>query len=91
MDIRNCKMCATVAEEMDVSVAQIRQWVREERLQFAEGSATDITCESCGRPINTGRFCAHCKEHMMKELGSAYSQPKAEADKQDKVRMHYLK
>lgn len=82
----------TVAEEMDVSVAQIRQWVREERLQFAEGSVTDITCESCGQPINTGRYCARCKEHMVKELGNAYHHDaKDEEHKQDRVRMHYLK
>ena len=61
-----------VSEAMEVSIGQIRQWVKEERLQFAEGSVTDITCESCGKTILSGRFCTHCKEAMVRELGSVY-------------------
>ena len=48
-----------VAEEMDVSVAQIKRWIREERLSFSEESQVGLECEGCGKMIRTGRFCLH--------------------------------
>lgn len=54
----------TVAEELDVSVKQIRQWIREERLSLSVAGADGIVCETCGKPIRTGRFCEKCKNNM---------------------------
>ena len=53
-----------IAEDNDVTVSQIKRWVREERLVFAEDSMVAIECESCGRTIRTGRFCDKCKEQL---------------------------
>lgn len=50
-----------VAEAMEVNVRQINQWIREEKLSFAEDSAIAISCEKCGATIRTGRFCDSCK------------------------------
>ena len=50
-----------VAEAMDVSVKQIKQWIREERLALSQPSADGILCEHCGTPICSGRFCDKCK------------------------------
>ena len=41
----------TVSREMEVSVKQIKQWVREERLILSDASEAGITCECCGRMI----------------------------------------
>ena len=60
-----------VADENDVTVKQIRQWVREERLEFAENSPVGIECEVCGATIRTGRYCEACKGRLRNELGSA--------------------
>ena len=65
----------TVSEEMGVSVNQINQWVREERLIFAEGSVAMIYCDSCGTAIRTGRFCESCKRTMANSFGSMYQKP----------------
>ena len=54
----------TVADELDVSVKQIRQWIREERLQFADDSPIRIPCEGCGAMIRSGRYCDKCKAAM---------------------------
>ena len=54
----------TVSEECDVDSMQIRQWIREERLVFAEDSAIGIACERCGTTIRSGRFCEKCKAEM---------------------------
>ncbi len=50
-----------VSEECDVDINQIRQWIREERLQFADDSPIMIACEGCGAMIRSGRFCEKCK------------------------------
>lgn len=66
-----------VSEECDVDAVQIKQWIREERLEIAEGSSLYINCELCGAPIRSGRFCDKCRVEMssgfrnvMKENGT---------------------
>ena len=61
----------TVAEECNVDINQIRQWIREERLEFAADSAVMLNCEKCGRSIRTGRFCEECKNDMARTFGRA--------------------
>ena len=71
-----------VSQECDVEEAQIRQWVREERLIFAEGSVTGIGCESCGVAITTGRYCDKCKANMISNLSAAGRRPQQPAQQQ---------
>lgn len=68
-----------VAEDNDVSTQQIRQWIREERLEFSADSPVGIECEGCGASIRTGRFCEACKMRMHNDLSSAINKPKAPA------------
>jgi len=60
-----------VAEDTETSVKMIKQWVREERLTFAEGSVVGIECESCGASILTGRYCPACKGRLQQSLINA--------------------
>ena len=55
---------ADLSTEMDVSVRQIKQWVREERLKFSDDSPIGLPCEGCGATIKTGRFCEKCKVEL---------------------------
>ncbi len=85
-----------VAEDNDVSIKQIRQWVREERLEFAEGSAVGIECEVCGANIRTGRYCDACKSRLRTELGGAMRNKPIDEEQYfshmtDKERMRFLK
>ena len=57
---------AEVAEACDVDASQIRQWLREERLEVTEDSAIFLSCEACGAPIRCGRFCEKCKMEVTK-------------------------
>lgn len=50
-----------VAEETGVTVAQIKRWIREERLAFSDDAQVGLECEGCGKMIRTGRFCEVCK------------------------------
>ena len=61
----------TVSEETDTPIKMIKQWVREERLTFAEGSVVGIECESCGASILTGRYCPACKFKMQQTFANA--------------------
>ncbi|MCR5723116.1 MAG: flagellar protein [Lachnospiraceae bacterium] len=60
-----------VARECDVEVSQIQQWLGEERLQFSEDSMVQLTCESCGTTIRSGRFCEKCKNEMANGFSNA--------------------
>lgn len=54
-----------VSEKCDVEVSLIKQWLREERLEMAEGSSIYLDCENCGTPIRSGKYCDKCKAQMV--------------------------
>lgn len=60
-----------LATEMDVSIRQIKRWVREERLCFSDDSPIGIECESCGTTIKTGKYCKKCKDMLSNGLKDA--------------------
>lgn len=83
-----------VSREMDVSVKQIKQWVREERLILSEASESGIVCERCGKMIRTGKYCDECKNRIATNLQSAYAHPELAEDMRsarDRERMRFLK
>lgn len=63
-----------VSDATGVSVEKIMRFLRDERLEInSENSNLVLECESCGRPIKSGRFCEECKNNityrMKKEFG----------------------
>lgn len=68
---------ASTAEACEVEIAQIRQWLREERLTFASAEGSDLTCEKCGKPIMSGRFCDACKLEVSRGFADAIKKPEA--------------
>lgn len=97
--IRSHKGCGIqeVSEACDVEPGQIRQWLREDRLEVTEDSAIFLNCESCGAPIRSGRFCGKCTGSMMKGFNDALGSgqkaapPKQPAHKDgDKAKMRFL-
>lgn len=84
-----------VAEECEVEVNQIRQWLREERLELTESSAIVLNCESCGAPIRCGRFCDKCKNVLANNLQSVIKgkeplPPARNKMEKDNARMRFL-
>ena len=61
-----------VSEACEVSTNQIQQWLRDERLELAEGSGI------------TGRFCEKCKSSMATRLSSSIKKPEAPKPQQKK-------
>ena len=85
-----------VAQACDVDVNQIRQWLREDRLELATDSALYLNCESCGLPIRSGRFCDKCKANMTRELQSVIksnkpAESRTSKNQTDNAKMRFLK
>lgn len=53
-----------VSEACDVDPGQIRQWLREDRLELTEDSPIRLACEACGEQIRSGKYCEKCKYQM---------------------------
>lgn len=51
-----------ICAECEVEPKLVKQWIREERLFFADDSPVKISCERCGCQISSGRFCDKCKK-----------------------------
>lgn len=84
-----------VSQDCEVEVNQIHQWIREERLQFAEDSPIRVACEKCGAMIRAGVYCDKCKNEMANNLSSAYKkespqQPERKRHVSDRDRMRFL-
>lgn len=83
-----------VATDCEVPEKQIREWVRQERLEL---SSTDgeFVCEKCGASITSGRFCAKCKNDMVDSLNSAIKKeepkPEPKKDTHGGNKMRFLK
>lgn len=60
-----------LSENVEVDANQIRQWIREERLQFSDDSPIRIACEACGAMIRSGRYCDACKNNMSSNFQNA--------------------
>lgn len=60
-----------VSMDLDVSVEQVKRYLREGRLEIVgdEGNLF-LECESCGKAIRSGRFCAECERSLSRELSS---------------------
>lgn len=59
-----------VADANEVTPNQIKDWIKEGRLELAKGSAITLNCEKCGEPILRGRFCDKCNDKMADRLNA---------------------
>ena len=58
-----------VAEELGVTMQQIKRYLREGRLEIVGDDPNIIlSCEHCGKSIKTGRFCDLCVGGLTSDL-----------------------
>lgn len=82
-----------VSDDNEVSVKQLKNWVREERLKFDDDSPVGIECMNCGAMIKYGKYCETCKGKMINTLSHAvHEEPKKVevSRKSDGNRMRFL-
>lgn len=58
-----------VERKTGVSRSSIREMLKENRFEIAEGARSFLRCESCGKEIRAGRYCKECEKnvHLMIE------------------------
>lgn len=59
-----------IADACEVEAIQIRDWIKEGRLEVTVTSGITLTCEKCGEKILKGRFCDKCNQKMADSLGA---------------------
>lgn len=63
-----------IYENTGISTREIKQYLRESRVEISENSKAFIRCEECGAEIKSGRVCIKCAKTGIKvyhnEVGS---------------------
>ncbi len=83
------------AKACEVPEKRIREWLKEERLEYTGTGDTGLTCEHCGKPITSGKICNECRMSLSKvagEMKRSVEKPVAERPKKthDGDKMRFL-
>jgi ribosomal protein L32 len=74
------------ATDNDVTTKQIKQWVKEERLILSTATDSGVVCETCGKPIRSGRLCEKCKAALQSDMEGAIDRPAPKEEAKPKQR-----
>ena len=84
----------TVCDELDISVKQVNQYLREGRLSVSKDSPIGLGCERCNTRIETGRYCDSCVVAMSNQFSTTAKsmRKKQDQNKSSKTidKMRYL-
>lgn len=57
-----------VAEKFNIPLSQVRNWIREGRIQYnkisAKNAIKSTNCQKCGKPIAFGSICTLCLKDL---------------------------
>ncbi len=70
-----------ICEQTGASQPEIASWLREGRLLLGKESTPLLTCESCGAPIATGKFCSSCTDNIKNAFTDTASRMAADRDR----------
>lgn len=59
-----------ISEATGVDGNQIKDWIKEGRLELSKGSPITISCEKCGASILRGRYCDACNQKLANNLNA---------------------
>lgn len=60
LDENPCAKIIEVVSALDMSLKKIKRYLRENRLEIIEADNQFLFCESCNKPIRSGRHCKLC-------------------------------
>ncbi len=72
------------SEDCNVSIEEIRGWLKDERLEYKGEGSTGLVCEHCGAPITSGKLCDECRMAYSRaagEMARSLSRPTEEKKK----------
>jgi flagellar operon protein (TIGR03826 family) len=76
-----------VSDDTGVNSTKILKFLREEKIEIAEGSENMILdCERCGKAIRSGKFCDYCVQELKSELKSVADSMKKPEEKRKTVK-----
>ncbi len=75
-----------ITKATGVERKQIYEWVKSGRLDVAHVLDLGLTCESCGKPIKSGRFCIECAARIESDARKVLAESKPTAAKKEKDR-----
>lgn len=74
-----------VSKATEVELKKILRYLKEGKIEIREGSAnTILSCERCGVPVNSGRFCNKCINEMKAEFTNAIGGDKKKEEEEIK-------
>lgn len=83
-----------ISEVCDVDAQQVKQWLRDERLEVTTESNLFLSCDGCGTSIRSGRYCDRCKYELLNGLQGAAKglpkSPKPDDERRKAAKMRFL-
>lgn len=73
-----------LAEVFGIPLRQVKQWIREGRLEYKEdvNLMTTLYCQRCGKKIRFGNFCPECNKAQYGVKGGFETFRESDADEQ---------
>ena len=74
-----------LAETFGIPLRQVKQWIREGRLEYKEDAfqrLTNLHCQNCGREIKFGNLCPECTRASYGIQGGFETFKRSDADEQ---------
>ncbi len=65
---------AEVSEALGIEIKVISRFLKEGRLEadyIRMSEDSELTCEKCGKPVKSGRFCENCVREMQADFSKA--------------------
>ncbi|MCM1200746.1 MAG: FeoC-like transcriptional regulator [Bacteroides fragilis] len=84
-----------ISRECRVPESQLKEWLKEDRLELVGRISAELTCEKCGKGIYEGHFCTQCKGEMLRSVGNSLREDKLNELRQQSMqntpRMHFIR
>jgi len=81
-----------VATVLGITINKIKSFLREGRIEIVEKDNQFLTCETCGKPIHSGRYCDECLKHNVSEVKGVFSgNPPSRLDSNSKSKQEETK
>jgi ribosomal protein L32 len=74
-----------IIDDTGVSESRLNRFIRAGRLSIKP------ICESCGKPIESGRLCAECKMKLLSEIKSSIGLEEKGKEEEDAFLLAYLR